>query len=392
MDGDRLLLGLYCGEALDGVDAALLRVRGEGPAMAADVLGEVVLPIEEACVRRAEMLRGEGGQQQRSAQWAKLQAGCDRAITESALRVGRKLLTELDVPADRIEAVGWSGLTLRVVSAGSRQEAQQPRWAMRLGSPAAMARGLGLTTVGEFLETDLSAGGCGSPVGAWCDWLWLRDERLSRVAVHLGGIARVVFVPASAGSADVLGHDAGPGTLVLDALARKFHHRPCDTDGAVAAGGSVCPALLHELLAAPFFQADPPKRTNPGDWAEGYLWRVLRLAENHRCSPPDLMATMTELTARAVADAVAGFTERPHEVVLSGGGAMNIHLAGRIRALLSPSSTYTTERYGLGLRSKQAAGMALLAAARLDEHPAHCHHATGAERPAVLGAVHARPA
>ncbi len=388
MDEDRLLLGLYCGEALDGVDAALLRVTGRGGAMAGEVLAERVLPLDDACVRRAELLRGESGQTQRSAQWAKLQAECERSIVQSVVEAGRTLLADVDLPAGRIEAAGWSGLTLRVEPPGSPQG---PGWAMRVGSPAAVARRLGLATVGEFLEADLAAGGCGSPLAAWCDWHGLRDERLSRVAVHLGGVARVVFVPASADPSDVLGHDAGPGTLVLDALARKFHHRLCDTDGAIAAGGSVCNAMLHELLAAPYFQAAPPKRTHPGDWSEGYLWRVLRQAENLRCDPPDLMATVTELTARAVADAVAGFTERPHEIILSGGGALNIHLAGRIRSLLSPSSTYTAERYGLGLRSKQAAGMALLAAARLDRHPAHCHHATGADRPAVLGGLYAKP-
>jgi anhydro-N-acetylmuramic acid kinase len=96
---------------------------------------------------------------------------------------------------------------------------------------------------------------------------------------------------------------------------------------------------------------------------------------------------MTELTAKLVAQAIAGFTEKPHEVVLTGGGAMNIHLAGRIRKLLSPSSTYTVEKYGFGIRAKQAACYAVLAAARMDGIAAHCTQATGAKRAKVLGTV-----
>jgi len=111
------------------------------------------------------------------------------------------------------------------------------------------------------------------------------------------------------------------------------------------------------------------------------------MARKRRCGPTDLLATVTELTAQAVARAIAGLTERPHEVILSGGGGRNIHLAGRIRALLSPSSTYTFERYGPSLRGRQGVCMAVLAAARLDKFAAHCPSATGAARPAVLGSV-----
>ena len=106
-----------------------------------------------------------------------------------------------------------------------------------------------------------------------------------------------------------------------------------------------------------------------------------------RCGPEDLLATVTELTAQAVARAVGALTERPHEVLLSGGGGLNIHLAGRIRSLLCPSSTYTFEKYGPDLRGKQAVCMAMLGAARLDKFAAHCPRATGAARRAVLGSV-----
>ncbi len=112
------------------------------------------------------------------------------------------------------------------------------------------------------------------------------------------------------------------------------------------------------------------------------------LAARHGCEGNDLLATATELSARIIADAVNSLTERPHEVILAGGGAANIHLAGRIRKLLSPCSTYVVERYGFSLRALGAVCFAMLAAARMDNFSAHCPQTSGATRQAILGAVH----
>lgn len=379
-----LLLGLACGEALDGLEAVLLDVRGRDEATTAEVRLARHDGLDEQTARCARMLFSEAAHTHRASQWAKLFCQADRGLVDAAVRCGRALLEQAGCPTDRLAGAGWTGLTLHIEPA--RADARGA--VLSAGAPAAVAEGLGTPVVGDFTAGDLARGGVGSPLNAWCDWLRLRDERLSRVVVSLGGIARVTFLPADSEACDVLGFDVGPGTLVLDALARKHHHTACDTDGAIAATGRLVEPLLNELQAHPFFQQPAPRRARPGEWLEDYLWRLQELADRHGCDPPDLMATLTELTARTVASAVGSFTERPHEVILAGGGALNIQLAGRIRSLLSPSSTYAMDRYGLGVREHAAASAALQAAARLELSAAHCHRATGAIRPGTLGAVY----
>ena len=90
---------------------------------------------------------------------------------------------------------------------------------------------------------------------------------------------------------------------------------------------------------------------------------------------------------------MAALTERPHQVVLSGGGARHIHLAGRVRALLSPSSTVTSEKFGLGLSAKAAVCQALLAAATVDKLNAWVRHSRDPASTAagVLALPPARP-
>lgn len=386
MAQERLFLGLYSGAAADGVDAAIVTVRGTGADMKVRQIAHTQKWFPEEIRQRillAPGRQGEGG--------AKMLAELDRDIGIAAARTALGLLEEAKIPPESIEAVGWSGQTICVSRPGTSNALGA---SLELGDPSIVARRTGRPVAARFAAGDLAAGGVGGPVTAWCDWLLFRDERLTRVTVHLGGVATACFLPAAAEPSEVVAFDIGPGTIVLDELARDLFHRPYDTDGSVAAAGQPHAALLNELRAHPYFQALPPKRTDAAEWSGNYFWRWLLMAQKHSCQGADRLATAAELTARTVAQAV-GFstggpiTERAHEVILTGGGARNIHLAGRIRSLLSPSSTYTVERYGLSLQAKQAACYALLAAARMDGFPAHCPHATGAKTksPVVLGSV-----
>ncbi|NBB95818.1 MAG: hypothetical protein GVY16_08760 [Planctomycetes bacterium] len=378
MARERLFLGLASGPAADGVDAALVRVRGEREAMAVEQVGELhrMLPEGERSRLRAFL----GGHAEPPSVLAEL----DRDLAIAAAATGDALLRELGGKAGDVQAVGWSGQTIALQAP---DVSNHLGGCLTIGSPSVVAERLGRPVASGFVASDLAAGGCGGPVEAWCDWLLFRDERLSRVVLHLGGILGLTFIPADADPLDVRAWDVGPGTILLDAMAHKFHHRMHDTDGSFAAGGRVCPSLLNELQAHAYFQVEPPKRTCPAEWGKTYLWRLMQMAGNHKTDEAGIIATATELVADSAARAVAGLTERPHEVILTGGGTLNIHLAGRIRKKVSPSSTYTIERYGYGLRAKQAVCMAVLAAARLDAFPAHSPPATGATSKAVLGSI-----
>ena len=55
---------------------------------------------------------------------------------------------------------------------------------------------LGVTAVSDFRARDVAAGGQGVPLTALADWLLFRHPDEHRVLVHLGGLARVVCLPA----------------------------------------------------------------------------------------------------------------------------------------------------------------------------------------------------
>jgi anhydro-N-acetylmuramic acid kinase len=375
-----VILGVCCGDALDDVQAVAVQLTGQGRDLRATVLAERCFPLAEPLRRAIDAVRAQHAQ----GFTARTYLTAHRDLTALYARAARAVLDELGRGADDVAAAGCGELSLGF-SAPSGPEGRRVRLAM--GSAAHVAAATGLATVGGMVETDLAAGGCGGPVGAWADWALLADERLSRAAVHLGGISEVVFIPAGSVPGDVQGWEVGPGTVLLDAVARRMLKHPHDADGSYAARGRPDGQLVHELLNQPCYQ--PSRRPcRVREELHQLVARLWLLSEKHGCSGADLAASVAEASARAVAEVIESLTERPHEVVLSGGGARNIHLAQRVRTMLSPCSTVSSEKFHLPVQARRAVSYAILADARLQELPAHCHNATGATGPRVLGCLH----
>ncbi len=374
---DRLVLGVCCGDALDDVQAVAVRLAGQGRDLRVDVVVERSVAIPDPLRRAIDAVRGQHAQGFTTRTY--LTAHQD--LTALYVRSAQAVLDGVD---GEVSAVGVAELSLGFSGSAGPGGG---RVRLTMGSPAHLAGATGIATVGGLADSDLAAGGCGGPVGAWADWALLADERLSRVAVHLGGISEVVFVPAGSVPGDVQGWEVGPGTILLDAVARRMLKHPHDVDGAYAARGKPDGELVHELLNQPCYQ--PSRRPcRIREELHQVVARLWLLSEKHGCSGADLAASVGEASARAVAEVIESLTERPHEVVLSGGGARNIHLAQRIRAMLSPCSTVSSEKFDLPVKARRAVSCAVLADARLRELPAHCHNATGAKAPRVLGCLH----
>jgi anhydro-N-acetylmuramic acid kinase len=253
-------------------------------------------------------------------------------------------------------------------------EAGRVRGTLQLGAPARVAARVGVPVLHDLRSADVAAGGQGAPLVPAFDALLLdaaggpraalgSGGTAPRAALNLGGIANLTVV---APGAPVLGYDVGPANALLDAAARRFLDRPCDLDGARAAAGRVHEGLLALLLAEPYYAAAPPKSTGKELFHGGYLDdRLAALGEP--VAADDVLATLTELTARTVADACDrhGVTE----VIAAGGGVRNPTLRARLAALAEGRwRLRTTDELGVpvtgqgGVRVRPA-GLALLARA-----------------------------
>ena len=378
MGNERIFLGLHAGVAADGIDAVAMSICGEGELMTVDQIEYVGKYYPEG--ERQRILQAMGGRTGSCSLLAEL----DRDIAIAAAATGNLLLSKSEITVGNIEAAGWSGQELAFVNPGSTNPLGSCLYA---GSPEIIADRMGCPVISRFGECDLAVGGNGGSLNVWCDWLMFRDMKLSRVIVDIGGSVTITFVPQMAELVDLESYDVAPGTLVLDGLVQRVHSRNCDVDGSIAGKGRVHPVMLNELLSNGYFLQEPPKRLNVANWLDSYQTRLAQMAKKHRVTDADLITTVAEMIACAIADGISSLTEIPHEVILAGGGALNIYLADRITKLLDPSRVCTIEKCGLNIRTHRAACMAVLAAVKTDGLSAHCPGVTGASHKVVLGTV-----
>lgn len=380
MSKERFFIGLYSGWSADGVDAAMVSCTGKSEKLKATQLHQSHHGFSEDLRRRI------------------LDISCDKAVPVQALiqlqqdvsmafaEAAQTLIRQSSIKAQDITAVGCSN-QIACRTPRDPKDKTSPSPVLEIGMPAVIAAKVKLPVVAGFVQNDIALGGQGGPIWAWGDWVLFHDRRLSRAIVDLGGIVSLSLVGSDAHPLEVVAFDVGPGTVLLDAVSDEVYGRAVDIDGSLASRGKVAPSLLNELLANPYFQRPAPKLTDRQQWGPMYISRLKMVADRHRCAEEDLLTTVAEMVAKTISNAVNTLTERPHEIVLSGGGARNIYLASRIRALLSPSSTINSEKFGIGVRVKQAVCMAILAAARVDKTPVYCPFATGAKWSSVLGSL-----
>ncbi len=179
------------------------------------------------------------------------------------------------------------------------------------------------------------------------------------MALNLGGIANVTVVGGAAvgGPAGAVAWDTGPANCLLDVAASRATDGRLDhdVDGALAAAGTLDQVLLDRMLAHPYFRLAPPKSTGRETFTAAWLEEVLGARP---ATWPDVLATLVELTAVTVAEAVA--SRDPAEVVVSGGGAANPALMRALARRLGGTPLVTSDERGLPTGGKEAVLWALL--------------------------------
>jgi anhydro-N-acetylmuramic acid kinase len=168
------------------------------------------------------------------------------------------------------------------------------------------------------------------------------------------------------------------------AWAMRHLGKPYDANGAWASSGQVIAALLKSFLAHPFFQSKPPKSTGREAFNLPWLENLLTGAE----APQDVQATLLQLTARGIADAVDSYCRGTDEVYLCGGGARNGALVEVLRSLLPNCRLGITDDLGVNADSLEAFAFAWLARQTLHNLPGNLPNVTGARHPCVLGAIY----
>ncbi|MFF8831121.1 anhydro-N-acetylmuramic acid kinase [Streptomyces sp. NPDC015131] len=363
------IVGLMSGTSYDAVDAAAADLWLEGGTLVLTPLGTVSAPYPGEL---REALAGALPPATTSMrEVCRLDTGVGRAFARLAVRADEELC------GGRAELVVSHGQTVYHWSEGGAVHGT-----LQLGEPAWIAEATGRPVVSGLRTRDVAAGGQGAPLVSMVDVLWLRGRPGVPVALNLGGIANITVAPDGAPPA---AFDTGPANALIDAAVRHFTggRYGFDEGGALAARGRVDGELLRRLLADPYYALDPPKTTGKELFHLPYLRDAL--AGFEALPPEDVVATLTRLTARTVADAVrrAGATE----VVASGGGTRNPVLMAGLRAELGGVPLRDSGEFGLPPGAKEAYAFAVLGFLTVHGLAGTVPACTGARHASVLGSL-----
>ena len=364
-----LFLGLISGTSMDGIDAVLASFE-PAPRLHAALTHPYPHDLQ---ARLLELAQGDG------ATTLDEVGVLDARIAESFAQAARALLESTGVSPGEVRAIGSHGQTLR------HRPKASPRFTMQLGDPSLIAERTGITTVADFRRADFAAGGEGAPLlPIFHAALFARVSEV-RGVLNLGGIANLTVLQGEDG---VLGFDIGPANGLLDAWCALHTGASFDRDGAFAARGQVDHALLERLLGEDYFHAPPPKSTGREQFHLD--WLRSRLGSNAR-KPEDVQATLVELTARSVADAVHAHARDARELLVCGGGVHNPLLMHALQSALAPVPVRSTSERDVDPDYVEATAFAWLARERLAGRPGNLPSVTGAKGLRVLGAVYEKP-
>jgi anhydro-N-acetylmuramic acid kinase len=371
-------IGLMSGTSLDGIDAALVRFDGGIADLHWSLERFVSVPYTSARRRAIHDAIVAGT----APALCRLHADLGEWFAETALQLGE----EAGVHAADIDVIGCHGQTIWH---------DPPRDGVRgatlqLGCPATIAERTGIPVVNDFRARDVAAGGHGAPLVPWIDRVLFALPGRTRIMQNIGGIANLTIVPPRGSTAPLVAFDTGPGNALIDAAAELATNGTStyDADGALARRGRVDETLLAELMTHPYYAQQPPKSTGRETFGRPYVQELAaRLAPAGEGAWADLIATLTALTVRTIAQAVQQHARaaEPAELVVTGGGARNPVLIEMLRRTLAPLSVRTGGDAGIDPDAKEAIAFAALAWAWLEEVPANEPGATGARGSRVLG-------
>lgn len=365
------IVGLMSGTSADGVDAALVTVSGYGPSTRLEL--ERFVTVDYPPVVREGVLELARG----SANPASVATWHFR-LGEIFAAAARDVLNGASA-----DLIGSHGQTVAHLSSP-----ELGRATLQIGSPAIIAARTGITVVSDFRSADIAAGGNGAPLVSFVDLMLLEHPNKYRVALNIGGIANVTWIPPAGSGNMPLAFDTGPGNALLDRAAFALTHANAHQDerGALALRGTVDDAMLFRLLQDPYFRRSPPKSTGREEFGDVLADEVLAAMVEGGSSIEDILATLTRFSAKSIAH---GITLLPavDEVFVSGGGVHNDTLMSFLRQEMPDVSIRSTGDVHLPPDAKEAICFAVLANQTIRGQPGNEPACTGAGRSAVLGSI-----
>ena len=372
---ERLIIGLMSGTSHDGVDAALVSIKGNGIKTRVSLLYHLHCPYPIEVKRKIEQAF-EGV----TANICKLNFELGELFARAAL----ECISKSRVSKNDLDLIASHGQTVYHIP----PQGDMIGSTLQIGEADIIAERTGIVTVSDFRKRDMAAGGHGAPLVPYADFLLFREKGKVKAVQNIGGIANVTVVTEKA--KDIIAFDTGPGNSLIDEAVRILScgEKDFDADGRWAERGNLNHDLLDKLMSHSYLELAPPKSTGIETFGKSLVKELI--ADNPNIASEDMLATLTCFTAKSIHRAYQDFILPRYsidQVILSGGGSRNSHLFSLLRGLFNDIPIIPVDELGIPSNAKEAVSFAILANETVMGMPGNLPSATGAERPVVLGKI-----
>ncbi len=360
------------GTSMDAIDSAVLRCPESGEV---ELIATREHALDDAVRHSIDAISHPGDNE------IDRMGRLDRTLGYLFAEATNLLLEQCGLSSADIVAIGSHGQTVRHRPPGAFPNAAES-YTLQLGDPNTIAEETGITTIADFRRRDLAAGGEGAPLAPAFHAHAFGKPGADRAIVNIGGIANVTLLQ---GHELAQGFDTGPGNTLMDGWHNLHRGGALDSGGRWADSGSVVTPLLQALLKHPYFARTGPRSTGKEAFHLNWLNEVLA---DRQVPAEDVQATLLELTAITIANAIQQGQPTTETVYVCGGGVHNEVLMRRLGALLSPLTVASTAQLGIGPDWVEAATFAWLAHQTVQGNPGNAPVVTGAAGERILGAIY----
>ncbi len=352
---------MMSGTSFDGVDVALVDVKGSFTNVTFDILKLHFHPYPRTLKDKIlEFLFHPS---------MDLLSELDNPIAEEHVKAYREIVEKSGVNEESIDLVAMHGQTVWH---------SPKKFSLQMGNPDLVAVKTGKLVIADFRRKDLALRGEGAPITPYVDYCVFHRSGKVIALNNIGGISNVTLLTERI--SDLLAFDTGPGNALIDTVCRKYFQMEFDANGELASRGRVRFDIAHEVLKNDeYVNEPPPKSTGKEFYNEEFLKRF------EIEDPLDLLATVTYYTALTISYSYEKYVYKqavPETVYFSGGGTKNKTLMKFLRDLLEPKILIFSETFS---DFKEAIWFAILGSEFFKGAFTNVPSVTGASGKIVLG-------
>lgn len=381
---NKYVIGLMSGTSLDGVDVALVAIKGNWIETKINLIGFLEYPFPLGL--KELVLKNSVRETSNVEDITRLNFLIPQIYNEAI----NSLCKDIEFDKSKIDLIGSHGQTIHHLPAHVDYFNHQVASTLQIGDPAVLAKLSGVITVGDFRTGDVALGGQGAPLVPYFDFLIFHSSKKNRALLNIGGISNITILNKEGRQQDVLAFDTGPGNMMIDLLMKKFFGKNFDEDGMIANTGKINNDLLIALITKDsFIEAKPPKSTGREYYGEEFLNPLL--TEFADVSPEDWLHTVTKFTAYAIHRNYEKFIHeetKVDELFVSGGGAKNRFLYQSLANYFGDKTDVKViDEIGISSDAKEAICFAVLANETISGNASNIPRTTGASKPTILGKI-----